>query len=603
MITIGQILNDTYKIVAALGSGGGGTVFQAYHLRMQKNVAVKLIKDNVRDILCSRAEVDILKELKNEYLPQVIDFVEDGDEIYTVMEYIEGKNFRQLIEGGRRFSENQVIKYGVQLCSALKYLHGHIPPIIHSDIKPSNIMLTPYDNICLIDFNISMISKDGIAAPAGGSKNFAAPEQFRRMVSVPKVDAFHELTRFIGDDETELDDGSNSSLNSTRTKNLNMAYIDIRTDIYGVGASLYYILTGRIPSDGCADFRGIKVSSKLKSCILKAMCKDPDGRYRNAEEMERALLSKNRSVSTAATAAVSAAALICAVGAAALAAGKKSESTSLVNMTETAVAFEQTTAVVSESFPIKSVSVHSEENTAPQAEYDGSNYDADDIIIQKENEAAEPQSAETAADVSETTTAQASLTAAAVTTFPSVQYVPEKTTDISAEQQLEKVTEPAITEKISVKAEDFTSYYVSGTIHSKLTGVNSDGSYEVTWYWQNGLEKYVESYDPDNELINLRVISLETRKTNFYGKPDMTSEGYSYTRKNDDANYPYVRYYIDSDRNVILQCYLDENKNEKMTRTYKVYVDDDGYLCITWYNGNGEKVAYREYDTDGSRRK
>ena len=69
MITTGQILNDTYKITERLGSGGGGIVFKAYHLRLEKYVAVKLIKDEVKGAVNERAEADILKRLKHEGLP------------------------------------------------------------------------------------------------------------------------------------------------------------------------------------------------------------------------------------------------------------------------------------------------------------------------------------------------------------------------------------------------------------------------------------------------------------------------------------------------------------------------------------------------------
>lgn len=103
----------------------------------------------------NRQEVDILKNLNHMYLPQVLDFLTEGNDIYTVMSYIPGRSFKELLEEGSPFRPNQLIRWGMQLCSALNYLHGQNPPIIHGDIKPANIMLTPEGNICLIDFNIS----------------------------------------------------------------------------------------------------------------------------------------------------------------------------------------------------------------------------------------------------------------------------------------------------------------------------------------------------------------------------------------------------------------------------------------------------------------
>ena len=296
MIETGQILNDTYEITESLGSGAGGIIFKAYHRRMRKYVAVKLIKEEIKGALDNRSEVDLLKNLKHRYLPQVIDFVEDGDDVYTVMEFIEGQNFKQIITNGQRFDEKSVRKYAIQLCEAAEYLHSHQPPIIHSDIKPANIMLTPQDNICLIDFNISMMTNSGTAAAAGGSRGFAAPEQFKKVINAPvTADEFHEETRFMDSDGTEIlpdiDQSVSDSVSGMKTKNIARAFIDIRTDIYGIGASVYYMLTARIPAAGQLDFRGISCSTQIKKVIAKAMSPDPSKRYKSASEMKRALQS------------------------------------------------------------------------------------------------------------------------------------------------------------------------------------------------------------------------------------------------------------------------------------------------------------------------
>ena len=486
MVEIGQILNDTYKIIAPLGEGGGGTVFLAYHMRMNENVAVKLIKNNAKEFIHNRAEADILKGLKNDFLPQVIDFAEDGNDVYTVMEYIEGKNFKQLIEGGRRFSEEQVIKYGLQLCSALKYLHSRVPPIIHSDIKPSNIMLTPYDNICLIDFNISMMSENGLAVPVGGSKNFAAPEQFRQKVSFPIINAFHEETRFIDDEETELDESVGMT---SQTKNLHMAYIDIRTDIYGAGASLYYILTGRIPVADRLDFRGINVSAKLRSCLAKAICKDPDGRFKNADEFEKSL-SAPKNIQKYAFGLLGAVLMICAIGAISVYAMQKRNN---------ADAFSESSSILSTG---------SADTTSPYTSSESITVQ----IIASETTALFSETKTTAlATSSAMTTSQFSAVTEQVTSVQVQQNYSSVSTSVT-KAALEQTTTISVENSTvqTVAAEDFTSYYVSGVIHSKLTKQLSNGGYEVTWYWQNGLEKYIESYNADNELINLRTIDLES---------------------------------------------------------------------------------------------
>ena len=319
MIATGQVLNDTYEVISRLGSGGGGIIYKAYHKRMKKYVAIKLIKDNIKGEINSRSEVDSLKDLKHEFLPQVIDFVEDGDDVYTVMEFIEGKNFKQLIEEGRTFDERLVRKFALQLCSAVQYLHSQEPPVIHSDIKPANVMLTPKGNICLIDFNISVFSGNGIGTAMGGSRGFAAPEQFRRIIDAPVfIDEFHEETRFIDSDETEILLASEQLPRQTsgiKTRNTALAYIDTRTDIYGIGSTLYYFLTSRIPINGHTDFRGISCSKEIKNIIAKAMDPSPGKRYQSAAEMRRALMVRPRKIPKAALIAAASllTALICVI--------------------------------------------------------------------------------------------------------------------------------------------------------------------------------------------------------------------------------------------------------------------------------------------------
>lgn len=353
MITPGQTLNDTYAVVERINSGSGGIIYKAYHRRMKKDVAIKLIKEEIRSNCNVRMEIDILKNLKNDYLPQVIDFVEDGNDVYTVMEFIEGRNFKQLIERGRRFTENQVRKYAVQLCSAVGYLHKQTPPIIHSDIKPANIMLTPQDNICLIDFNISTIIKNGIAYSKGGSSGFAAPEQFMQIIKAPIViDDFHEATRFLDEDETEilLEDESPSVNSFAITKNTTRAFIDTRTDIYGIGASMYYMLTERTPVSGKLDFRGVKLSGVMKNIISKAMHPNPDKRYATVSELKRdlksAVVTEKRNKTLLVSALCAGTAVIIGAGVVLYPLLKNEESVSMTE-TDTSKVTENTTEIIS----------------------------------------------------------------------------------------------------------------------------------------------------------------------------------------------------------------------------------------------------------------
>lgn len=138
---------NTYQLLEKLGEGSGGVVYRAYHKRLQKEVVLKEIKSKGLSMADKRQEVDILKNLNHMYLPQVLDFLVYDDEVYTVMSYIPGKSFRRLLQEGASFTTGQLIRWGMQICSALNYLHSQNPPVIHGDIKPSNLMLTPQGNI------------------------------------------------------------------------------------------------------------------------------------------------------------------------------------------------------------------------------------------------------------------------------------------------------------------------------------------------------------------------------------------------------------------------------------------------------------------------
>ena len=178
-LTKGTILENTSEIIEEIGAGGGGIVFRARHLRLQTDVVVKKIKDEVRGKVKSRQEADILKNLKHPYLPRVYDFIETEDGVYTVMDYIKGENLDEAVKKHGKYSQKQVKKWAEQLGEALEYLHSQNPPIIHSDIKPANIMLTEDGNVCLIDFNISLAMGESMESAVGISAGFSPPEQYR----------------------------------------------------------------------------------------------------------------------------------------------------------------------------------------------------------------------------------------------------------------------------------------------------------------------------------------------------------------------------------------------------------------------------------------
>ncbi|MCM1468147.1 MAG: serine/threonine protein kinase [Alistipes sp.] len=145
-------ITNTYEIIEQLGQGGGGVVYKAMHKRLKKFVVMKNIRGGISNIEDCRTEVDILKNLKNTHLPEVIDFIQSPEGVFTVMEYIPGKSLEQILKEGHLFCEAEIIEYARQLSDAIAYLHNHEPSVIHGDIKPQNVMITPDGKLYLIDF-------------------------------------------------------------------------------------------------------------------------------------------------------------------------------------------------------------------------------------------------------------------------------------------------------------------------------------------------------------------------------------------------------------------------------------------------------------------
>lgn len=259
----GEILGDTYQIISEIGKGGTGVVYLAWHNRLGKEVVVKRIFQNYIGRMNVRAEVDILKRLHHSGLPQVYDFLQIGSDIYTVMEYIQGYDLQYYIDNGYRIEEKQIILWLQQLCSVLEYLHSRKPKILHSDIKPGNIMITPEGNICLIDFNISLDGQNNTGLK-GLSERYAAPEQYYK-ASLMKQ---------------HMDSSS--------------VVLDERMDIYSLGATFYTLMTGMLPeltSHRQYPIGSLEIpySEGLKRIIDKAMSWQLTDRFATANAMRNAV--------------------------------------------------------------------------------------------------------------------------------------------------------------------------------------------------------------------------------------------------------------------------------------------------------------------------
>lgn len=309
--------DDTYKIIEFVGAGTGGFVVKALHTRLNKEVVLKQIKDEDGGFSLEyrRAETDLLKTLKHSYLPQVLDFIErevkvkvnikNEDEIeveveviakdgvkvagkdeekdavkaeegvkriklyFTVMDFISGSDLSKVAEDGRKFRYKEIVNIGVQLCEAVEYLHNCKPPIIHSDIKPGNVMLNKNGDICLIDFNVSLVF-DKNSTVIGGTPGYAPPEQLGIPLSTIRAGISGKLP--VGQVQLAISE---------------------RSDIYSIGASLYFMVTGETPACNYKvvpiDAAKYKVSDGLVHIIAKAMALEPSKRYKNVSEMLYAL--------------------------------------------------------------------------------------------------------------------------------------------------------------------------------------------------------------------------------------------------------------------------------------------------------------------------
>ena len=284
-----KVIASTYELIEKIGSGGGGNVYLAYHRRLGKKVVLKADKRKISarpDLL--RREVDILKELSHSYIPQVYDFFIEDETVYTVMDFIDGESLDKPLKRGERFPQSQVIKWAKQLLEALCYLHSPThgdPPkgYVHSDIKPANIMRTPYNDICLIDFNIALaLGEENVV---GCSAGYASPEHYGLDYS-----SFGSATATIEDETvTLLDETQTLTLSNARSSSSVKKIVpDVRSDIYSVGATLYHLLSGQRPAKNAMEVAPLsdkEFSPQFVNIISKAMNPNPDLRYQTADEM------------------------------------------------------------------------------------------------------------------------------------------------------------------------------------------------------------------------------------------------------------------------------------------------------------------------------
>lgn len=248
---MGRILFHKYELIRQIGAGGSGKVHLAYDRHLERLVAVKESRQDM-----SLAEMELLRELEHPGLPGIYDYFEEQGSAWLVMEYIEGMTLRQYLDRHKRVNERQAVKWTVDLCRILKYLHGRHPAVIYRDLKPENIMVRQNGELKLIDL--------------GGAIRYAC-----------------------GREKEEMCAGTIGYCPREQWKETRG---DVTWDIYALGAVLHEMLSGDSPTKPPYEGRPLSEYDKSLTGVLNKIIQHCTGergtdRYQSVEQMEEALLS------------------------------------------------------------------------------------------------------------------------------------------------------------------------------------------------------------------------------------------------------------------------------------------------------------------------
>jgi serine/threonine protein kinase len=276
----GDVIDGRYRIEAYLGGGGMASVYRATHVVLEQAVAIKVIAPVVRQVpgMAQRflREARAATHLKSEHVARVSDVgtMPDGAP-YMVMEYLDGRDLDAIVESGEVLPVEEAVEYVLQACEALAEVHGL--GIVHRDLKPANLFLTKGADglpcVKLIDFGISRT--DSPLAP-------------KDLVALTQPDTVMGSPRYMSPEQME-----------------SAAKADHRSDIYGIGAVLYELLTRKAPHEG-ESFMDIyaaatlappeapstlrpDVPRELDEVILRCLRIDPTERYADAADLAFAL--------------------------------------------------------------------------------------------------------------------------------------------------------------------------------------------------------------------------------------------------------------------------------------------------------------------------
>jgi serine/threonine protein kinase len=258
-----------YEVLRKLGQGGMGAMYQVLDLRLPGTLwaikemfsgALTVPEETAVEVAAFRQEAELLGRLNHPNIPRFSDSFTEGRKHYIVTEFVQGETLQaRLARKAGPCGEADVRNWALQLCDVLIYLHGQNPPIIHRGITPNNIMLTPEGQIKLVDFSIARLFKPGKTRDTQlmGTPGYAPPEQH------------------------------------------GIGQTDARSDIYALGATLYFLVTAQVPPESTKLAAGApltpprqirpSLSLDMQSVIFKAMAPNAAQRYQSAAEMQAAL--------------------------------------------------------------------------------------------------------------------------------------------------------------------------------------------------------------------------------------------------------------------------------------------------------------------------
>jgi eukaryotic-like serine/threonine-protein kinase len=272
------LLNNRYQLKDTLGTGGMAVVYLAHDLTLERSVAIKVLRQDYskdadfRELFHQEAKA--AANLSHPNIVTVHDFGLDGGRLFIVMEQVPGTDLKKLIKKQRKFSVNQAIALIIQACAGVGYAHR--AGLVHCDIKPQNMLITPDMRLKVVDFGIARalatIHPEEKTDVIWGSPQYFSPEQAS------------------GDPPT------------------------LASDVYSLGVVLYEMLTGQLPfiASSAEDLARLHrdtlpksprrlnpaIPRELDQILLKVLSKEPAARYRTADQMGRVLVTFSQQSTT-----------------------------------------------------------------------------------------------------------------------------------------------------------------------------------------------------------------------------------------------------------------------------------------------------------------